>query len=49
MNYSNIQAEDPKIYEIIKREEQRQKEGIELIVCLFCCCSLKEFGLFPSG
>ena len=31
MNYSNIQAEDPKIYEIIKREEQRQKEGIELI------------------
>ncbi len=31
MNYSNIQSEDPKIYEIIKREEQRQKEGIELI------------------
>ncbi len=31
MNYPNIQAEDLKIYEIIKREEQRQKEGIELI------------------
>ncbi len=31
MNYSAIQKEDPQIYEIIKREEQRQKEGIELI------------------
>ncbi len=31
MHYSNIQAEDLPIYEIIKREEQRQKEGIELI------------------
>ncbi|HEY5220860.1 MAG TPA: serine hydroxymethyltransferase [Candidatus Paceibacterota bacterium] len=31
MNYSAIQKEDPRVYEIIKREEQRQKEGIELI------------------
>jgi glycine hydroxymethyltransferase len=31
MNYSAIQKEDLQIYEIIKREEQRQKEGIELI------------------
>jgi glycine hydroxymethyltransferase len=31
MNYSAIQKEDPQVYEIIKREEQRQKEGIELI------------------
>jgi glycine hydroxymethyltransferase len=31
MNYPNIQKEDPKVYEILKREEQRQKEGIELI------------------
>jgi glycine hydroxymethyltransferase len=31
MNYSAIQKEDPQIYEIIKREERRQKEGIELI------------------
>jgi len=31
MNYPNIQSQDPLIYEIIKREEQRQKEGIELI------------------
>ncbi len=31
MHYSNIQAEDLPVYEIIKREEQRQKEGIELI------------------
>lgn len=31
MNYPNIQVEDPVVYEIIKREEQRQKEGIELI------------------
>ena len=31
MKYSNIQAEDLEIYEVIRREEQRQKEGIELI------------------
>jgi glycine hydroxymethyltransferase len=31
MNYPTIQTEDPAVYEIIKREEQRQKEGIELI------------------
>jgi glycine hydroxymethyltransferase len=31
MNYSAIKKEDPQVYEIIKREEQRQKEGIELI------------------
>ena len=31
MNYSAIQKEDPQVYEIIKREEARQKEGIELI------------------
>jgi glycine hydroxymethyltransferase len=31
MNYPNIQTQDPAVYEIIKREEQRQKEGIELI------------------
>jgi glycine hydroxymethyltransferase len=31
MNYANIQAEDLELYQIIKREEQRQKEGIELI------------------
>ncbi len=31
MDYSSLQKEDPRIYEIIKREEQRQKEGIELI------------------
>lgn len=31
MKYSNIQKNDPQLYEIIKREEQRQKEGIELI------------------
>jgi len=31
MNYPSIQQEDPQLYEIIKREEQRQKEGIELI------------------
>jgi glycine hydroxymethyltransferase len=31
MNYSAIQKSDPQVYEIIKREEQRQKEGIELI------------------
>lgn len=31
MNYPNLQNTDPKVYEIIKLEEQRQKEGIELI------------------
>ena len=31
MQYPSLQAEDLKVYEIIKREEQRQKEGIELI------------------
>ncbi len=31
MDYSAVQKEDPQVYEIIKREEQRQKEGIELI------------------
>lgn len=31
MNYQNIKEQDPKLYEIIKREELRQKEGIELI------------------
>lgn len=31
MNYPEIEKNDPQVYEIIKREEQRQKEGIELI------------------
>lgn len=31
MKYSTIQKEDPDVYGIIEREEQRQKEGIELI------------------
>src|SRR3954471_20087607 len=31
MNYPNVEKADPQLYEIIKREEQRQKEGIELI------------------
>ena len=31
MDYPDIKKSDPQIYEIIKREEQRQKEGIELI------------------
>ena len=31
MNYPNIQKQDRELYDIIKREEQRQKEGIELI------------------
>ena len=31
MNYPTIESQDPLLYEIIKREEQRQKEGIELI------------------
>jgi glycine hydroxymethyltransferase len=31
MLYPSIKTDDPQVYEIIKREEQRQKEGIELI------------------
>ncbi len=31
MNYAHIQSEDMEIYEIIRKEERRQKEGIELI------------------
>ncbi len=31
MNYPNLEEQDPQVYEIVKREEQRQKEGIELI------------------
>lgn len=31
MNYFTIGQEDPRIYEIIKAEEQRQKQGLELI------------------
>jgi len=31
MNYPNLEKDDPAVYEIIRREEQRQKEGIELI------------------
>lgn len=31
MNYSNIHDQDPEIYELIKKEEKRQKEGLELI------------------
>lgn len=31
MEYPAIKKNDPEVYEIIKREEQRQKEGIELI------------------
>lgn len=31
MNYLNIQKQDPVLYEIIKEEEKRQKQGLELI------------------
>ncbi len=31
MKYSNIQKQDPNLYEIIKEEEKRQKQGLELI------------------
>jgi glycine hydroxymethyltransferase len=31
MDYPHVKKEDPKLYEVLKREEQRQKEGIELI------------------
>ncbi len=31
MNYSTLQQEDPQLYDIVKAEEQRQKQGLELI------------------
>src|SRR5580698_6863454 len=31
MNYPTIEREDPEVYGIIKKEEKRQKEGLELI------------------
>lgn len=31
MNYSHLQSHDPEVYELIKQEEQRQKEGLEMI------------------
>ncbi|MBI4127584.1 MAG: serine hydroxymethyltransferase [Parcubacteria group bacterium] len=31
MNYSSIQNQDPEVYDLIKKEEQRQKEGLEMI------------------
>lgn len=31
MNYENLQKEDTQLFEIIRHEQQRQKEGIELI------------------
>jgi glycine hydroxymethyltransferase len=31
MNYSKIESEDPEIYELIRKEELRQSEGLELI------------------
>ena len=31
MNYSHIEKQDPEIYDLIRREEQRQKQGLELI------------------
>lgn len=31
MDYTDLKKADPQVYEIVKREEQRQKEGIELI------------------
>ena len=31
MNYTNLERQDPDLYRIIKKEEQRQKEGLELI------------------
>ena len=31
MNYPDIERNDPEVYGIIKKEERRQKEGIELI------------------
>lgn len=31
MKYSTIEKQDPELFEIIKKEEQRQKDGLELI------------------
>src|SRR6266481_143014 len=31
MNYEEIQKQDPALYEIVKAEEKRQKQGLELI------------------
>lgn len=31
MNYKNLKNQDPEIYEFVKKEELRQKEGLELI------------------
>ena len=31
MNYLHLQKQDPDVYDIIKKEQQRQKEGLELI------------------
>jgi|SRR5579872_207173 len=31
MDYSKLQSQDPEVYEIIENEQQRQKEGLELI------------------
>lgn len=31
MNYKYLKQSDPKIYDLIKREEQRQRDGLELI------------------
>ena len=31
MNYSSIQQQDPELFSIIKAEEQRQRDGLELI------------------
>lgn len=31
MNYSNLKNRDPEVYELIKKEERRQKEGLEMI------------------
>src|SRR6185503_18463298 len=31
MDYLNLQTNDPAVYELLHREQQRQKEGIELI------------------
>ncbi len=31
MNYESIEKQDPELYEILKAEEQRQKQGLELI------------------
>lgn len=31
MNYSTLKNQDPEIYDLVKKEEQRQKEGLEMI------------------